>query len=182
MDSISAFVQQLKTDLEANRGRSVVVAGPRQPLEVHELVAAINEKLGNSGETIVFYRDPDGKIILWDGLQPLVERINKKSVETLLILGGNPVYTAPGDLSFAEAMKKVKNTIHLGLYHDETSQQCGWHLSQTHYLESWGDTRAYDGTVSIAQPLIAPLFDGKSPIEVLALILGRSSGDRRRRL
>ena len=91
-----------------------------------------------------------------------------------MILGGNPVYNAPADVDFAEALKKVQeNAVHLALHEDETSQFCRWHLSRTHYLESWGDVRAYDGTVSVVQPLIEPLFDGRSALEVLAAMLGR---------
>ena len=85
-------------------------------------------------------------------------------------------------MQFAELLEKVKNTVHLGLYDDETSRLCTWHLSRAHYLESWGDARTYDGTVSIVQPLIEPLFDGRSAIEVLAMILGDKDGHRRRRL
>ncbi len=89
-----------------------------------------------------------------------------------MILGGNPVYNSPADIDFAKAIKKVPTSIHLSLYRNETSLQCTWHLPQAHFLESWGDARAYDGTYSIIQPMIEPLHGGKSAIEVLAMILG----------
>ncbi len=172
-----AFLDTLKADLEAHPGRSVVVAGPRQPAEVHALVAAINLKLGNVGKTIVYYADPEPERPAHvDALRALVRKIHGGEVTTLLILGGNPVYDAPADLEFGGALAKVRNSIHLGLHDDETSRRCAWHLSRAHYLEAWGDVRAYDGTVSIVQPLIEPLFDGRSAIEVLALILGDEAG------
>jgi len=94
------------------------------------------------------------------------------SVETLLILDGNPVYNAPADLRFGDALAEVPVSIHLSLYDDETSQRCTWHLPQAHGLESWGDGSAWDGTLTMRQPLIAPLYDGRSDIEVLALVSG----------
>src|SRR5205823_2933729 len=97
-------------------------------------------------------------------------------VDMLVILGGNPVYDAPADFGFADALKNsnVPIRVHLGLYNDETAELCHWHANEAHYLESWGDTRAYDGTVTIVQPLIAPLYDGKSAYELLALLNGQS--------
>ncbi len=162
----------IKDDLEDNMGHSVVVAGPRQPWEVHILVAAINHKLGNVGKTVIYYPCPQPKRPSHAAaLAALVHRIEAGDFKTLLILGGNPVYNAPADLKFADAMKKVPNTAHLALHEDETSGLCAWHLSRAHYLESWGDARTFDGTVSIVQPLIEPLFEGRSPIEVLSLVL-----------
>ena len=109
-------------------------------------------------------------------MRALDQTVRGGNVNTLLILGGNPVYNAPADLKFADVLKKVANTVHLALHDDETSRLCEWHLSRAHYLESWGDARTYDGTVSIVQPLIEPLFDGRSAIEVLAMILGDKDG------
>ncbi len=171
-----AFLEQIQADLKANPGRSVVVAGRWQPPAVHAWVAAINAKLGNNGHTVHHHR------VAWEWgasqIGQLVANMHAGKVETLLILGGNPVFDAPADLNFAAALKKVKNPIHLGLYDDETSRLCRWHLSQAHFLEAWGDARTYDGTLSLAQPLIEPLCDGRSAIEVLAMILGqRPPGD-----
>src|SRR5579872_4339668 len=97
--------------------------------------------------------------------------MEKGRVEMLIILGGNPVFTAPSDFQFTERMQKVPLRVHLSLFQDETSRQCHWHLPEAHYLEAWSDTRAYDGTVSIAQPLIEPLYKGRSAHELLAALL-----------
>jgi molybdopterin-containing oxidoreductase family iron-sulfur binding subunit len=176
--SQAAFLDPLIADLKkAEAGRTVVVAGPRQPPEVHALVAAINHRLGNNGKTVVYYADPGPeRPSHFAGLRTLVGTMKSGEVKTLFILGGNPVYDAPADLKFAEALDKVPNRIHLALHEDETSQLCTWHLSRAHYLEAWGDVRTYDGTVSITQPLIQPLFDGRSTIEVLAMLTGDKEG------
>ena len=166
-------------DLKANPGRSIVVAGQRQPLEVHRTVAKINGKLGNVEKTVNYYADPHPEQLPFIRAMPaLVAAMNAGEVHTLLILGGNPVYNAPADLKFAESLKKVKNTVHLALHDDETSRLCGWHLSRSHYLEAWGDARTYDGTVSIVQPMIEPLFDGRSAIEASGDAFGRQGGHR----
>ena len=96
------------------------------------------------------------------------------AVETLLILGGNPVYDAPADLNFLDALKKVKLRAHLGLYSNETAAWCHWHIPEAHYLESWSDARAYDGTASIVQPLIMPLYGGKTPHEVMNVLANQA--------
>ena len=159
-------------DLREHRGSSLVIAGDSQPPVVHALAHAMNEVLGNVGKT-VFYTDPveanpvDGNA----SLRELVADINAGEVELLLILGGNPVYNAPSDLEFAAALRKVPLRIHQSLYKDETSELCQWHIPEAHYLESWSDARAYDGTVSIIQPLISPLYSGKTAHEVLAAFL-----------
>ena len=164
----------LAKDLREHRGSSVIVAGESQPPAVHALAHAMNQALGNVGQT-VFYSDPveanpvDGTASLRD----LVADVNAGQVDVLLILGGNPVYNAPIDFDFAAAIRKVPLRIHLSLYKDETSELCQWHIPEAHYLESWGDARAYDGTISIIQPLIAPLYSGKSVHEVLAVLLGQ---------
>ncbi len=171
-DSHLPLLNAMKTDLEDNMGHAVVVAGPQQSAEVHALVAAINHKLHNVGKTVIYYPDPQPKRLSHaTALEAAVKRMNTVEVKTLLILGGNPVYNAPEDLKFAEALKKVPYSVHLALHEDETSQLCTWHLSQAHYLESWGDARTFNGAVSILQPLIEPLFEGRSAIEILSLIV-----------
>ncbi len=160
-------------DLKAHRGASLVVAGDEQPAAVHALAHAINRALGNVGQTVM-YTDPietDSADQL-AALTALVADMRAGRVTTLLILDGNPVYTAPADLIFAEALDKVPFRAHLSLENDETSARCHWHLPAAHYLEAWGDARAYDGTVTIQQPLIAPLYDAKSAYEVIALAQG----------
>ncbi len=159
-------------DLMKYRGQCAVVAGPRQPARVHALVAWINVELRNYGQTITLTEEPyPERTSHAEALKALADDMRGGKVETLLILGGNPVYTAPPDLEFAAVLAKVPTTLHLSLYDDETSRLCAWHVPRAHYLESWGDTRAFDGTVAITQPLIAPLYDGKTPTELLENLL-----------
>ncbi|MDQ1610964.1 MAG: hypothetical protein QOG00_895 [Pyrinomonadaceae bacterium] len=164
-------------DLQAHRGKSLVVAGEHQTPAVHALAHAMNQALGNVGQTIV-YTDPieAQPVDQVASLRELVGDIEAGRVEMLVIVGGNPVYNAPVDLALTkERLDKIRTPdgkdglrIHLSLYDDETSELCHWHIPETHYLESWGDTRAHDGTVSIIQPLIAPLYKGRSVNEFLA--------------
>jgi molybdopterin-containing oxidoreductase family iron-sulfur binding subunit len=160
-------------DLNDHRGRSIVVAGPTQPAAVHALARAMNEALGNVGSTVT-YTAPvvaspaDGAA----SLSELVTDMNAGRVDVLVILGANPVFTAPADLDFPAALAKVATRVHLGLYYDETAELCDWHIPEAHFLESWGDVRSFDGTVSIQQPLIAPLYDGHQAIEVVSTING----------
>ena len=163
----------MAADLLAHRGRSAVIAGPHQPAAVHALARAINEALGNVGTTVT-YTAPvtatpaDGAA----SLSELVADMNGGKVDVLVILGGNPVFTAPADIDFAGALAKVSTRIHLGLYFDETAELCDWHVPEAHFLESWGDLRSFDGTVTIQQPLIAPLYDGRQAIELLSTLNG----------
>lgn len=168
------WVSAVARDLQSHAGRSLVLAGDYQPPAIHALAHAMNSTLGNVGKTITYtdlveaHRGDD-----LASLQELVADMQAGKVQMLLILGGNPVFTAPPDLQFAESLKKVPLHAHLGLYQDETAAACKWHIPQTHYLESWSDVRAYDGTVSIIQPLIQPLYDGKSAHDLLAALLGQ---------
>jgi molybdopterin-containing oxidoreductase family iron-sulfur binding subunit len=165
----SQFVQAMAKDLQAHKGASLVIAGEGQPAAVHALAAAMNQALGNAGKTVI-YTDPieANPVDQAAGLKELVGEMWAGKVDLLVIVGGNPVYNAPADLDFAGALNKVQLRVHLGLYFDETSWLCHWHVPMAHYLESWSDARAYDGTISIVQPLIAPLYDGKSPHDFLA--------------
>jgi MoCo/4Fe-4S cofactor protein with predicted Tat translocation signal len=164
------FVHTIADDLLRNRGSGLIVAGPRQPAEVHALTHLLNDLLGNAGRTIAYSDEPDPERPSHiDAIRTLTAEMQDGAVDTLLILGGNPVFDAPADLPFAEALKKVPTTIRLGLFEDETSQSSVWHLPRAHYLEAWGDARADDGTVGIVQPLISPLYEGRTPIEVLSL-------------
>jgi molybdopterin-containing oxidoreductase family iron-sulfur binding subunit len=170
----SSWIAALVRDLMQHRGASLVVAGEHQPAAVHALAHAINQALGNAGKT-VYYTDPleANPVNEMQSLRELVADMAAGHVDVLLILGGNPVYDAPVDLEFARCLLKVKLRIHLGLYDDETAELCHWHVAATHFLESWGDARAYDGTISLMQPLIAPLYDGKSAHEVLSALAGK---------
>lgn len=169
-------VQAIVRDLQANRGQSVVIPGDYQPPVVHALAHAINAKLGGAGQTVNYLAPVEANPVLHaDSLRELVDDMKAGKVEMLFILGGNPVYDAPADLKFSDALQKVKLRAHVGLYNDETASWCDWHIPQTHYLEEWSDVRAADGTASIVQPLIAPLYEGKSFHEILAVILGQSN-------
>ncbi len=162
-------------DLVQHRGRSVVVAGAHQPAALHALVHAINVALGNVGSTVT-YGDPIA-IRPTDQraeLSNLVTDMRAGRVDTLVILGGNPVYDAPADLKFSDAMSQVRFRVHHGLHHDETAELCHWHVPATHAFESWSDARAYDGTLTVLQPLILPLWDGHSAHDVMAAMLGRA--------
>ncbi len=172
-----AFAAAVAKDLQAHRGSSVVIPGDHQSPAVHALAHAINQILGNAGKTVV-YTDPvdANPIDQANSLKDLVADLRGGKVSALFILGANPVYDAPADLDFAGALKNSNAPfrVHVGLYQDETAELCQWHINETHYLEAWSDGRAYDGTVSIVQPLIAPLYNGKSIHEVIAPLAGQS--------
>jgi len=161
-------------DLQSASGGAIVVTGDNQSPEVHALVQAINEKIGAFGQTIVHIDPVDATTAETVGdLKSLVADLNAGQVESVLVIGGNPVYDAPADLNFAKAISKAKNKIRLGLYDDETAQACNWFIPVTHSLEEWGDARAFDGTYSVIQPLIAPLYEGKSASEILCTLAGK---------
>ncbi|MBS1788920.1 MAG: TAT-variant-translocated molybdopterin oxidoreductase [Acidobacteria bacterium] len=167
------FAKAIAADLQAHSGKCIVIAGEHQPAAVHAIAHAINAKFGSStvAYTATIEINPMDQTA---GITELIGEMNAGQVECIIIVGGNPVYNAPNlpgqKDSFLNALKKVPNRAHMSLYNDETSVQCQWHLAETHYLESWGDARAYDGTISIIQPLIQPLYQGHSPLELLAAI------------
>jgi len=170
----SEWMAPLVSDLQAHRGQSLVIAGDGQPPVVHALAHAINDALGNVGATVTYTQTAEAQPMnQLAGLRELVAEMSAGTVEFLLILGGNPVYTAPVDLDLAAAMERVRLRVHLSLYEDETSALCHWHVPETHFLEAWSDVRSDDGTVTIIQPLIAPLYGGKSAHEVVAAIADR---------
>ena len=182
------FITVLAEELKTNAGRAVVLAGRRQPPEVHALVAKINQTIGAPGATLDYVEDPDPeRPSHLQSITALVQDAQAGRVHTLIILGGNPVYDAPADLDFAGALAKVlatptpiqgatSTTIHLSEYADETSMACTWHLPKAHFLEAWGDARTWDGTVSLAQPLIVPMYGGLASSELLSLLLGDELG------
>ena len=172
------FLDAVLADLKSHRGSSVVIAGDHQPGVVHAFVHRINQTLGNVGKT-VFYTDPvnANPVNQTESLKDLVADMRGGKVDILVIMGGNPAYDAPADLGFADALKNtsIPLRVHLGLYQNETAELCQWHVNEAHYLEAWGDARAYDGTASIVQPLIAPLYDGKSACELAAMLSGQAN-------
>jgi molybdopterin-containing oxidoreductase family iron-sulfur binding subunit len=163
------FVEAAARDLMANRGESLVVAGDEQPAAMHVLAHAINHALGNIGQTVLYSDSIEANPVdQRASLRELVADMQRGRVSALLILGGNPVYNAPADLDVAGALLRVAFSAHLSLYEDETSAACQWHIPEAHPLEAWSDARAWDGTATILQPLIAPLYGGKSAHEVVA--------------
>jgi molybdopterin-containing oxidoreductase family iron-sulfur binding subunit len=167
------LIKALLEDLNANRGAGIVVAGEEQPAVVHAIAHAINTAYGNIGSTVLVTDPaevaPTNQLA---SLMELIRDINAGAVKALIILGGNPVFDAPVDLRFKDALDKVPFRAHHSLYYDETSLRCHWHIPDTHWLESWSDARAHDGTVSIVQPLISPLYNGRSAHEVLGALIG----------
>jgi len=180
-EKVKRFLDVLAEELGENRGRAVLVAGRRQPPAVHAMVARLNETLGAVGRTLDYLKDPDPeRVDHVEAITRLAKEIQGDQVDYLIVLGGNPVYDAPADLGFGDLLGKVKRaSIHLSLYEDETSLKTTWHLPATHYLESWGDVRTHDGTISIAQPLIQPMFGGISTVELAQLLLGAEPDARK---
>jgi molybdopterin-containing oxidoreductase family iron-sulfur binding subunit len=167
----SGWIEAVANDLQQHRGRSLVIAGERQGPLTHALAHVLNQYLEDVGQTVT-YVGPVETTPSGGGVKELAEAMGGPDpIEVLVILGCNPVYAAPVDLRFAERMSRVPLRIHLGLYQDETARLCHWHIPEAHFLESWGDCRASDGTVSIIQPLIAPLHGGKTAAELLANLI-----------
>jgi MoCo/4Fe-4S cofactor protein with predicted Tat translocation signal len=171
---IRKFIDALVEDLIAAGGESVIVVGEQQPAGVHAIAHRLNVLLGSVGKTVRYVEEPE-EVRTADAqgrsLRKFVDAMQQGAVKTLIIIGANPVLTTPPDLGFVQALAKVPKSVHLAYYEDETSEACHWHLPQAHALECWADTRAFDGTVGLAQPLILPLFGGRSQSELLALLL-----------
>jgi MoCo/4Fe-4S cofactor protein with predicted Tat translocation signal len=168
------WLRAVVSDLQNNRGASIVIAGEHQPPIVHALAHAINHTLGNVGTTVLYTDRVDARPVdHMASLRELVADIEAGMVDLLVIIGGNPVYTTPADVRFGEQLAKVKLRVYLGLYEDETAELCHWRIPATHDLEAWSDVRAFDGTVTIMQPLIAPLYRSKSAHELLATLMGQ---------
>ena len=174
-NEIGRFLLALWKDLQAHKGASVIIAGDQQPPAVHALAHAMNAALGNVGKTVV-YTDPvdANPVNQTESLRDLVSDMRAGKVDLLVIMGGNPVYDAPADLGFGDCLKnsKVALRIYHGLYQNETAELCHWSVNEAHYLEAWSDGRAYDGTLSLIQPLIAPLYAGKSAHEMISALAG----------
>jgi MoCo/4Fe-4S cofactor protein with predicted Tat translocation signal len=164
----ATWIPVIAKDLQAHRGRAVVVPGDYQTPAVHELAQRINQAIGAVANTVTYgpaiEAAPTSHLT---SLRDLTAAMDAGRVELLVILDGNPVFTAPVDLKFSEKLAKVPLAIYHGLYSDETAYLCHWNVPATHPLESWGDARAFDGTITITQPLIAPLYEGRSAHELL---------------
>jgi len=169
-DGIPAkWLAAVAKDLATNRSRALVVVGSRQPPVVHALAHAMNAALGAVGATVNYGSVTDAdELDAATDIKALTDAIAAKQVDALVVIAGNPVYDAPADLGFAEKLATVPFSVRAGLFVDETSEKCAWHVPLAHTFESWGDARSLDGAVSIQQPLILPLYGGRSEIELLA--------------
>ncbi len=167
------FLQALSSDLLQHRGKGAIIIGDRQPARLHALGLFLNTLLDNLGSQKPLNLLPDAprnkKV---ESLDALLFAIARRQIQALLVFGGNPVYTGPADKKLSELFRSVPASFHLSLRLNETSQHCHWHIPTTHFLEEWGDLQALDGTISLVQPLIAPLYDALSPLEWLAFLLG----------
>ncbi len=174
------FLSILLADIHTSGGRFAVLAGPNSSLACHNAALAVNAAQGAVGKT-VFYTQTVAPLPTEQAaeLKALVADMNAGKVQCLVMLSVNPLYNSPADLNFQDALNRVRNTVHLGMHLDETGMYCDWHINQAHYLESWTDTRACDGTLSIVQPMIDPLYGGKSAHDILQTLLdpGRSAYD-----
>ncbi len=186
LDAASArWVKAVAEDLKSQKGTSLIVVGESQPPVVHALAMAINEALGNLGKTVLLSESTEfGVGDASRSLKSLADDMTGGKVDTLLILGGNPAMNAPAEVDFAGALRAMSTdrqtddssshfTAHLGVYSNETAFLCQWHLPEAHYLEAWGDVRAHDGTATIIQPLISPLYGGQSIAEFLGRLIGQ---------
>jgi molybdopterin-containing oxidoreductase family iron-sulfur binding subunit len=172
-DKRTKFLAAVGKDLKAAGSEALVVAGPRQPASVHALAHLINQSLGSLGTTVTFTKPEASKAASGTAaLKALAGEMSAGQVSTLVILGGNPAYAAPADVQFATALAKVANSIHLGVDDDETAPAAVWHVPEAHYLESWGDVATADGVVSVQQPMIEPLYGGRTAAEIVALLIG----------
>ncbi|MGH7979810.1 MAG: TAT-variant-translocated molybdopterin oxidoreductase, partial [Limisphaerales bacterium] len=166
------WVAAVAEDLSKHPGEGLVIAGENQPPTVHALAHWMNHRLRNEGHAVTYTESACASVTnQTNSVRELAEALDRGEVEALVILGGNPAFTAPADFQLASKLKNAKLSVHLAADVNETSWLCDWHIPQNHFLESWGDARAFDGTISIIQPLIFPLYDGKSAHEVLDAIL-----------
>ena len=169
------WVSAVVDDLHAHAGACLVVTGDHQPPAVHALVHAMNDALGNTGNTVTYSESIEAAPVnQTESITALVNDMRNGEVDLLVVIGANPVYSTPADLAFAAALDNVAMRVHAGLYHDETAELCHWHLPMAHDLEAWSDARSYDGTLTVVQPLIAPLYRGRSAHEIVAALTGNA--------
>ncbi len=170
---VQPWIDAVVKDLQRASGRAVVIPGPYQTPAVHAIAHAINERIGAVGTSVIYGEPVEARPMdQLVSLRELAADMSAGRVNLLLVLGSNPVYTAPPDLAFDKAMDKVGLRVHLGSHNDETAEHCHWHVPMAHPLETWSDAKAADGTVTILQPLIAPLYGGRSAHELLSALQG----------
>ena len=166
------YLAALAKELKAHEGKSVVIPGIHQDMYVRAMASAINTAVSAYGKQALLIGDPNAATVSQlDGIKSLVSDLNSGKVDCLVILNANPIYNAPADLHFSTAFEKAKVTAHLGSHYDETGHEAQWHIPAAHFLESWSDVRAYDGTASIVQPMIDPLYGGKTAHHFLQALL-----------
>lgn len=166
------WISVLAAELTSNKGNSLITLNKQASPEAHAAISAINLALGNAGNTVTYYNSEEANTL--SDVKTLFEEISNGDYDALIIIGGNPVYTLPKSIKASEAIKSAPLSIHLSNYVDETSKLCNWHVNKAHFLEAWGDGRSYTGAESIIQPLIQPLFNGKSDIEFLNAIVNQT--------
>ncbi|MBL8992204.1 MAG: TAT-variant-translocated molybdopterin oxidoreductase, partial [Spirochaetia bacterium] len=171
-------ISALADDLLRSKGRSILLVGRGQGSHVHALVMALNQTLGNEGRTVFYRETPDNHPGTEEGsiasVKSLISKIDKGAIETLFILGGNPVYNTPADLSFSDKLKRVGEVVHLTLAENETSELAKTLIPESHFLESWGDARSLSGATGLIQPLITPLYESLSCLETILKLSGSS--------
>lgn len=172
--ALAKDIDAIVKDLIANKGASVVTVGEHHAPEVHAVVHLINASLGSIGTTVNVIPSPEENGA-FGSIDELAGDLAAGKVDFLYIMGGNPAYDAPADLGFADLIGKAKISVYHGLYANETAEKTTWSLPMTHVLEEWGDAKGFDGTLSIVQPLIAPLYDGRSAIEVATSFMADAS-------
>jgi molybdopterin-containing oxidoreductase family iron-sulfur binding subunit len=160
------FAAVVAADLKSNMGRAIVLAGPSLPAPVQAACHWLNAQLNAPIDCIEPIDADTGS------LRELAEELAARTIETLIILDANPIYDAPGDLKLGEAIRGAGFSVHFGCYDDETAAVCRWHLPQAHVLEAWSDLCATDGTASIVQPLIRPLYDTRTAHDIIAQLVG----------
>ncbi len=168
------WIDACAEDLRKHQGDCVLVAGSHLPASVHAIVHVLNVFLENEGKTVDYVAIPKNQAAT---IADLTAAAKSGDVKTLVVLGGNPCYNAPADLDFDGMVGSINNVVRYGYYVDETSSVSTTHIAATHYLESWGDARTADGTVVPVQPMILPLFDGLTELEVLAHLAGEATID-----
>jgi molybdopterin-containing oxidoreductase family iron-sulfur binding subunit len=172
---VERVIAALANDLQSNRGESILLAGSQQPIEVHAAIHRINLELDNYGSTLNLLTLPQSEAV---GVRELIDRMQSKKVETLVVLDANPAFGNETAVAFRSAISKVPFPAYVGTHRDETAALCRWQVPMAHALESWCDGRTFDGTLTLGQPLIDPLFDGRSPIEFLARTVGLQTAAR----
>jgi molybdopterin-containing oxidoreductase family iron-sulfur binding subunit len=176
--AIENWLSAVAEDLSQNRGAEIIIAGDSQPPAVHALAHWLNYFLGNAGKTVTFTESAEASPVAQvESLRELTEALRQNEVDVLLMLGGNPAFAAPADFEFARLIAAARISVSLSSEINETAALCHWHIPQNHFLESWSDVRAFDGTISIVQPLILPLYAGKSAHELLDAMLSPPGRD-----